>query len=144
MLVPGNMGQKGTGAGLDHNVIPMINVVFLILMFFLVAGHLQDIDATGIDIPLSNAVQPIRGNDETIILTQSGKITWRGKQMQMEALKVIADRTDMSLSEKVIVLTDAGTRSATVLELIMMLKRNGVGRISLVTVEKSEISAASF
>ncbi len=143
-IVSGNLTPRGTGAGLDHSVIPMINVVFLILMFFLVVGHLQGIDASGIEVPLSNVDEPVRGNEESIILAADGVITWRGQQMKVDALKSIADSSGISLPPKVVVLTDAATRSAAVLELIVTLKQTGVESVALVTVQKSERPAASF
>lgn len=127
---------QGARAGIDHSVIPMINVVFLILMFFLVAGKFQGIDAAGIDIPLSSSVEPITGNNEVITLTDGGVIIWRDKQLKIEVLMALASSKEIAFPARVIVLTDAATRAAAVLELIEGLKDHGVHTISLVTVEK--------
>lgn len=139
-----DINRQGTASNIDTSVIPMINVVFLILMFFLVAGRLQSIDAVGIDVPLSSTTEPIRGNDEVIELADHGMITWRGKPLQLEDLRSMADRRELAFPKKMIVLTSAGMRSASVLELIMVLKHNSVSSISLVTVNESELTAASI
>ena len=47
--------QRTPGRGPEENLIPLINIVFLILIFFLVASTLRSFDPSGLDLTSAQA-----------------------------------------------------------------------------------------
>lgn len=60
MRVPGNLRRPGVG----FNMTPMIDVVFLLIIFFLVSSHLSRQEFEKIDLPDAGTGQPLQ-QDET-------------------------------------------------------------------------------
>ena len=56
----------------DINMAPMIDMVFLLLIFFMVASHMIKIDKTPVDLPqASSSVVPEKISDRTFITIRS-------------------------------------------------------------------------
>ncbi|WP_288355678.1 biopolymer transporter ExbD [uncultured Cycloclasticus sp.] len=55
-------------------MIPMINIVFLLLVFFMIAGHMRDIQDQGIELPVSeNGAQAV---EKTVTLQLTDKMSF--------------------------------------------------------------------
>ena len=52
-------------------LIPLINVIFLLLIFFLVAGTVESIDTFEVDLPASNSGAPKTHIDAIIYLKEN-------------------------------------------------------------------------
>ncbi len=69
--------------------IPTINIVFLLLLFFLVAGRVRGTDEVGVDMPQSLQTAADRLPKPLLIVTRSGDLRMDGRPISVEAL---ADR----------------------------------------------------
>ena len=65
-------------AASDDNLIPLINIVFLLLIFFMVAGQMQRPMAADIRLPDIDSQQPAQG-DIQLELTADGGL-WLNQQ----------------------------------------------------------------
>ncbi len=80
----------------DDNLIPMINVVFLLLIFFMVAGTLRDPSPVETEPPDSSAERQIDA-DTRIYLTADGSLAVDAETVSLAEL---VERVDLSESEQ--------------------------------------------
>ena len=121
-----------------ENVLPLINVVFLLLVFFMLAGVLEKGERLDITPPETlNAAQP---NDTTVVLLvgADGRISFQDEIFQrtdvVGRLKAyFADNPDGRLKLK----ADAQSDAAMVLALIEELRAVGLKELDLLAIGAS-------
>jgi len=59
---------------LDDKLVPLINIVFLLLIFFMVAGRIEKSHKDDIDVPKVNSSNELPSKAEEIVLLKNGKI----------------------------------------------------------------------
>ena len=70
----------------EHNIIPLINVVFLMLIFFMVAGVIRETDPVEFSHPQSRSEKPL-ATERFIINVSATKVTTEtGQQLDENAL----------------------------------------------------------
>ena len=109
-------------------VVPMINVVFLLLIFFLLAAQFGDPGSAGrsqlaVDEPAE--MRPV------LILAPSGMVTF-GTMRGEEAIRAAASEGMVRLQ------TGPETQAALLARLLTRLAEAGAGRVDLVTTEEAE------
>lgn len=72
---------------LDRAVVPLINVVFLLLMFFLVAGENDRIVHTEGVPPVSSSVSPVDAGLGRLIVLDNGKYSWEDTEFSLEEIE---------------------------------------------------------
>ena len=117
----------------DDNMLPVINMTFLLLLFFIVVGNFSETYMKDIAPPESSS-QVTSQEAEELSLTADGTLWWRGgattlsnwaSQLQAEGLPVPA---------RVSLRADGQTPAATIIPLIDELRLLKVTRVALVTV----------
>ncbi|NQY87172.1 MAG: biopolymer transporter ExbD [Colwellia sp.] len=74
----------------DDALIPLINIVFLLLIFFMVAGSIQPSVPVDVDHPIaSNIDNPIKALPVQILLTKNNEIYWNNKQISLTELQQV-------------------------------------------------------
>jgi biopolymer transport protein ExbD len=58
----------------EISLIPLINVIFLLLIFFMVAGSIDNIDIMEVDLPTSSESDPKPSGASTIYMNNLGRI----------------------------------------------------------------------
>lgn len=58
----------------DANLIPLINIVFLLLIFFMVAGQLKTAQSGAVQLPSSSQTETTNSQTIKIIINQQGEI----------------------------------------------------------------------
>ncbi len=104
-------------------VVPMINVVFLLLIFFLLAAQFADPGGTGRS---KLAVDRPAEMQRVLVLAPSGMVTF-GTLRGEEAIRAAASAGMVRLQ------TDRQTQAALLARLLSRLAEAGAGRVDLVT-----------
>lgn len=118
----------------DRTLIPLINVVFILMVFFVVCGRIQSNAEKGLDIPLSTIGQATNAHPVELSLRKDGMILLDGKPVQREGLYAslqlvfLADR-DNPLTIR----ADRGLPAHYLLSALQLVKRAGGRNITLVT-----------
>ncbi len=110
--------------------IALINIVFLMLVFFMVAGTLtRPLDK---DIRLVRTAElEGRAPPDTLVVHQDGRMSYRGGAIaSAEAFLAARPETDRDL---VRIVPDAALPAATLVELARALRGAGAGRVVIVT-----------
>jgi len=126
-----------TGASSDNNLIPMINVVFLLLVFFMVAGTLRASDPLSV-VPVESVQQQPLTLPLSLYMSADGTLMLDGAVIASELLPVVltvnnentlANDTKLSLALKV----DAQVTVVQLRGLLKSLRDAGVVEVELVT-----------
>lgn len=128
----------------DDQLIPLINIVFLMLIFFMVAGQISEQDAQYIAPPESISETPI-DPDAPRVLIDADEVLWLNDQeITLEALEAplvaafeqAADPEQFSIAVK----ADGDVPVETLQAVMRSIKATGFRRITLLTQPSGEAS----
>lgn len=97
---------KQRNSSSDDNMIPLINIVFLLLIFFMVAGHIQKRPNASIELPTLTNLETPANLQRFVEINADGMVSMDEKAMTPEqvgdALSVIStsERTTEGMAEK--------------------------------------------
>jgi biopolymer transport protein ExbD len=127
----------------DVNLTPLIDVVFLLLIFFMVSTTFEHQSRIQIELPEASA-EPVKPEDESleIIVDAQGRFFIGDEQVvnsQVKTLKgaitrFIGERKDMSVTVR----ADANTPHQAVVTVLDATSQLGLTRISLATTKARE------
>jgi biopolymer transport protein ExbD len=122
--------------GDEERLLPLINVVFLLLLFFVVAGRLSASDPFKVEPPRSASEGTPRLDAALITLGEDGRLALDGAVMEEEALvAALSARRDNGGALPELRLKADGAAAATrVVALLSRLSEAGVERLTLLTV----------
>lgn len=116
-----------------ENTLPLINVVFLLLIFFMVAGRLSESDPFVVTPPFSSSETPPGERDLVLHVDAGGQIALEGRPVAVEAL---AGEVERLLPEggTVRLKADGAAEAGIVVAAMEALRDAGVERLHLLTV----------
>ena len=115
----------------EERVLPLINVVFLLLIFFLLAGRLAATDPFPVEAPLSLGGERIGGHDLVIHVGADGSLAFNGAVLSEAGLRsAIAHRASYAT---VRIKADGRVEARRVIAVMEVLREAGVGRLELLT-----------
>lgn len=131
----------GDGRALDRHdrLIPMINVVFLLLTFFLIAGTLRVSDGLKIELPEIAAERVVKRRSPVLSVEASGALYFNGRQMEVSrAIVTIKEALGKAPGEALHVKADRNTPASIILPLLQKLRDSGIEAIRLIAVKKGK------
>lgn len=127
--------RKSKSKAGDTNLISLVNIVFLILVFFMIMGRITPMEALSVDPPASENANATESGDITILVDSAGRVAVNSERVDRRELSsTLSKRMERSASPAGVVLkADAGTGFARLDEVLDEIRKLGVTRISLVT-----------
>lgn len=124
--------QRGQG---DDGLIPLINIVFLLLIFFMLAGALSRPDPLEISPPTSADGAPAAVDEAVLSLAADGRLALDDAPLERAALtgaltRLLEQSDELRLKLK----ADAAVEAELLLPLLDELRAAGVERLTLLTV----------
>lgn len=118
----------------DARILPLINVVFLLLVFFMVAGHIAASDLFPVHPPSSESGKPSVTSDVTILLGADGRLAVDGVAVATADLAaavtaVLASSPDVAVRLK----ADAAVEAIQAVRVLDELRLAGVKRVQMLT-----------
>ncbi len=114
----------------DSNLLPLVNVVFLLLVFLLLAGTLESTGKSRIEPALSVNANPDRSGELKLGLTKEGDLLFGGEPVShAELVQLLRDR----LPARVQILADRRAHSGDLQVLLQLLSRLGFEAVQLIT-----------
>jgi len=86
--------SRGTSSGVDDGVIPMINIVFLLLVFFMVAGTIQPPDPIDTRPPSSERDGEMPSASRVLHLGADGTLALDGERLILSELTMAVSVTE--------------------------------------------------
>ncbi len=119
----------------QERLLPLINVVFLLLIFFMLAGHLASSDAFKVQPPQSTSQDPLDEPALIILLGADGRLAVDDQETDKAGLKsLIEAKLDTAGLTEVILRADSDTEAVRVVAIMDILRQAGVAELELVTV----------
>lgn len=127
----------------DDSLIPLINVVFLMLIFFMIAGQISRTDKETVTLPESVTQSPVPDSTVRVIVADSGAIYVNDDLLELAELK----RRLMQLfqasanpeSFRVQIKADADLPVSQLQGLFQEVRSAGLNRLSLLTEKLTEM-----
>lgn len=118
-----------------ENVIPLINIVFLLLIFFMLAGSLAATDPFDVEPPETRdgleAEQPEEG---VVLLAADGRLALDGEELDEAALALrLREWNDADRTSPVKLKADADVPAERLLDLMDLFRDAGLERLILLT-----------
>ena len=116
----------------DDNLLPLVNIIFLLLIFFMIAGVVQK-QKELYEVELGTAVieNYIDADDKTIFIRKDGTIVFDGKGISDKELKTYLK--EIEEKEKLVIAADGKITSERLNKILLILTRENIERIVLLT-----------
>ena len=120
---------------LGENILPLVNVVFLLLIFFMLAGAFSRPDMFKIESPIAENDNAADRKIITILVNADGEMAYNDLVLGMEELKnlVSTEVEDKSLATLQLK-ADANMNAVGLIDIMEALKDTGLDSIHLLTV----------
>lgn len=131
---------KRSSAANNLSLTPLIDVVFLLLIFFLVTSKFEDEERRlDIVLPAASSATPMTRKPREIVIDvdSSGKVYLRGQEMGLEELErlLTAAVVDNPTSQSAIIRADGTTAFQPVVSVMDICNRTGIVDYSVTTRE---------
>lgn len=118
---------------LDESIVPLINVVFLLLIFFLVAGSMTKLAVEDIMPPHSTSSAE-QGLDESgLSINTKGILFWQGEEIHADTFEKSLNEGTIKLPLRLQLHADAKVQAKDILPLMEVLKLYGVEQVRIST-----------
>ena len=116
------------------NVTPLIDALFLLLIFFMVSSTFRDLPGIPLDLPAAKSGEAIRSSGVEIQIDRGGAIRLEGR---ITGEKVLADRLSEALDKAdtrdLVLRADQGVSYGKVVRIMDIARNSGVGRLVVAT-----------
>lgn len=115
-----------------ENVIPLINVVFLLLIFFMITGHISNADPILINPPFSKIEAGDVTAEKLLVVSEKGEIYFGDDKVRLTDFPhVLKSHKDQILTVKI----DQNCTRDCFMPVLKKLSETGFKKISLMTLQ---------
>jgi biopolymer transport protein ExbD len=117
--------------GVDVNMSPLIDCVFLLLIFFIVTTVF--VEETGVEIqkPQATSAQDMDKHSIMIALTADGRVVFGGREIGVNGVRGVVARQLREKESPVIILADGDARTSPLVDVIDECKLAGAKQVSI-------------
>jgi len=117
-------------------MLPLINVVFLLLIFFIMTGALDAVDFFNVAPPSSSSEVRASPEDTVILVGSDGRIAVDNKELnEIDLQLAMSDKLAAKSGAVVRIKADGRVDAARVVEVMELIEAVGVRRVLLLTLE---------
>jgi len=118
----------------EENVLPLINIVFLLLIFFLVAGAIAIPDLFYVEPPLSDSETSVLKTDAIVLISEEGEVSFQNELIELDDLYALAaEIAKDSPLQPFRLKVDGMVNSGTAIRAMEILRNAGVQKTLLIT-----------
>ena len=116
------------------NLVPLINIVFLLLIFFMLTGTLKRSDIFDISPPESLTGADAEAPELVLLISKSNKLALNNQNIELSELntKLLNIIQEYPLQE-VLIKADGKANSGTLSKVINVIRESGIKRAAIVT-----------
>lgn len=120
--------------GQETGIIPLVNIVFLLLIFFMLVGRITPVDVLPVEPPVSARGDASDARDTLILLSADGRIAVGDLEIPEELLlSTVVSLLDASGNKTLRVKADAAVEADLLVRITEILRRAGVKKVLLLT-----------
>lgn len=131
------ISRKKRKKGGDTHLISLINIVFLILVFFMIMGRITPQDILSIDPPASRNAKAAKSGNIVVLVDSSGRIAVNSERVDRSVLSATLSQwiqqAEVLTSAGVVLKADGDSRFEQLDDVLDVIRETGVSRLSLVT-----------
>ena len=118
----------------EQRILPLINIVFLLLIFFMIAGQLSATDPFRIEPPASASEVSPGAKDMIVQMAANDRLAVDGEMVDHAGLSQVANsRIAAEKNLTVRIKADGGVNSNRVIEVMELLRDAGATKVHLLT-----------
>ena len=118
----------------EERVLPLINVVFLLLIFIMLAGRLSNPDPFRIDPPRSLSGAAAQQREMTVLIGAKGQLALDGKIMEQAQIRAaVAKGVSRDDNLRVLVMADGQVDAIRVIAVMEFLQEAGIKSLKVLT-----------
>ena len=119
---------------MEITVLPMVNVVFLLLIFFMLVGRITPSDQLDVQPPVSQSSETVTGETIRILITAEGRMTLDGQPVRASMLgRVVSGRLQQDPDVSFHLKADAALDADRLIRVMEILRQAGVKELTLQT-----------
>lgn len=116
------------------NIAPLVDVVFLLLLFFMLTSHFVREPAIPIKLPVSRTAELSQETERTVTVTRTGEIYFMDRRVDLENLGVAVRETGMRTKDIFLrIKSDQEADVGLLVSVIDEVRLSGVEKFSIVT-----------
>lgn len=118
------------------SLVPLINVVFLLLIFFLVAGTVEKVDVIDVQLPEAQSGEVIEEGPIEILLGRYDEVIVNDQLIELAEVSAwLEPKLERNPDRVITIKADARLKAIRMIDLLDRLKQAGAKQISLTTQE---------
>jgi biopolymer transport protein ExbD len=119
------------------NLVPLINIVFLLLIFFMLSGSLSKKDIFEVNPPLSYTGSNAEAPEMTILISEKNIISLNNQIISPNELEnKLKKLLNNKHIDEVLIKADGNAKSGTLSKVIKIIRNSGIKRAAIVTKNK--------
>lgn len=127
------LGARKRSRNLEPNLVPLINVIFLLTIFFLLAGRIQQADVIPVRAPKAQTGVSNTTAHQVLVVSKEGEMLLNNVLVSEGMLLLVLKKSFISNAAVVTLKADSRLPAERLTKLIRKLQDAGVKDISLVT-----------
>jgi len=141
-MMQSHLREEGSGAAI--NLTPLIDMVFILLIFFAVNSTFVKITGVDVEQPVAKTSTLQPASVVLIAVTETGDIWVDKKKVDPRRLRGVVERMLLeSPDASVVVLSDAASRTGLVVDVIDQARLAGASRVALAAAEPADETPAA-
>jgi len=119
------------------NITPLIDVVFLLLLFFMLTTSFTSIPGFKINLPKAQSASQEKTNNINIFISESGSISFESEYVNLKDLeKLLKEKALLGTDQMVIISADQNAKHGIIVDIMDIIKENGYSKITIATQRK--------
>ncbi len=115
-------------------MVPVINIIFILIFFFLVAGHLQKVTVLDVDLPKATSGKLLDEGPVELVLGKYGEMLINEALFSEEKARAELKRQLAANPERIVTIkADANTEANRLIRMMQMIQSLGGRNISIIT-----------
>lgn len=121
--------EETNDSGID--ISPLIDVVFILLIFFIVTTTFVEETGVEVDKPQAASASNLEKNSILIALTEKGEVVYGGRKIGISGVRPLVKRMLRKEEVPVIIQADRGSQSGKLVRIIDEAKLGGAKKVSV-------------
>ena len=135
-----NIFYKKTNKNKLPNLVPLINIVFLLLIFFMLSGTLAKTGLFEVNPPKSNTSSSAEAPELVILISDDSKIALDNQPIKIKDLEtILAKILENTNIEEILIKADGNAKAGILSTVIKHIRNVGIKRAAIVTQNKNKI-----
>lgn len=116
------------------SLVPLINVVFLLLIFFLVAGTVKEFEVLPVELPAADSGQLLDEGSIVVVLGAHQEVLVNDELIQeVDLIPILEEQLSLNKERIITIKADATMQANRLIQMLDQIKLAGGQNISLVT-----------